>query len=255
MWSSDGYSISMNEHSIKTYIYYHSNTEINTMEVHEMTTVSQTEMLRRIVREVVSVAGYETDDESDFVPDASIRVTWTRWTDDDGNKVSFHVSKYLADFPELIRRLLEQSMRQIMGVEAPEGWYAETYRMFDEQRFPELVREQYMKDNRYIPYEGENYMAPQRAVLLENTLKEILVQVGGWNPEEIDWVRFVWSNDPRAVAEGKRSLRLAILPVRHAKYLVVLVEDADRAARQALGRLPRVKPMDFSKLKEQWGEE
>ena len=244
----------MNEHSIKTYIYYHSNTEINTMEVHEMTTESQTEMLRRIVREVVSVAGYETDDESDFVPDASIRVTWTRWTDDDGNKVSFHVSEYLADFPELIRRLLEQSMRQIMGEGAPEGWYAETYRMFNEQRFPELVRGQYMKDNRYIPYEGGDVMI-SRAILLENTLKEVLVQVGGWKPEDIDWVKFVWSNDPRAIAEGKRSLRLAILPAKHAKYIGVLVEDADRAARQALGRLPRVLPMDLSRLKEQWGGE
>lgn len=216
-----------------------------------MATEEQIETLRSMVRDVASIAGYRTDDTSEFWSTTTLSVSWTRWHDEDGNDmVTFQVPIYLAEYPGLTRRLLEQSMRIIRGMGTPDNWYEDTYRLMDSMGFPEAARPMFMEHNGLAPYGGDGLRrAPtSRAFVTEDALKDALVTVGVWNREELDRVSFVWDPHIAATSDGKRSLRLAILPARYAGCENTILDHADRAARKALGRMPRMNPLAFEKL-------
>ena len=203
------------------------------------------DILNATARSVTEKYGYTVSEEhpSRFVEHDRPRVDWSVH---DGTALTFEVSDYFRGFEgcgRIIDMLLRASMRAIVKDEAPRGWQTELYQTIDGSALAETHMETFRERNHALRYEDVQSVYPDRV-----TLMNALCLAGGWKPSELAPVTFMWDTDVRVYSDGSRVFRAALLPMRHAEFPEVLLADADNAVRMALGRMPRVMPLDMSRV-------
>ena len=165
---------------------------------------------------------------------AQPRVMWSRYRDADGKeRLDFRIPDYFDLHPEVIELVIRLGMERLRGHGGADT-FGRLRQAVKDAEIADECRSVYMMRNGLRSFNEVN------SQFTEDSLRDALYKAGDWRDGELDGIRFVWGDGRLTNADGSWVMGLAQLPCVHAGYPKVLLEDADSAARKALGRPPRM---------------
>ena len=181
-----------------------------------------TEDLEAMAREVLEVQCMRDVGGHRFVRSPAVSVAWKPSHRDRYDTAVFSVSEMLQPFPRIVRMMLEQAVRMMLGRPTPEGWYYMMYHTMDKERFAERVRDAFMVENGL------------QGLILSDRVYGML-RDRGFTAQDLGRVYFANSSAYGAKSRGYRSVRMAVLSPQDALYPDRSIDVLDRCIRQALG--------------------